>query len=156
MFIAENSRNVARAAINRSFRSRENRPSRVLSCSGETGIKNVTNRDNKFFLRHLLFTNVCTYITPYQLADSDFFPQSSDMSSKCHECEVEIVGDKLRALGLVFHLACFNCKVCGKNLSSPEEAFKGDPSKNIYCLEDYNKSVKKGKNVIKPKLCSLY
>ena len=67
--------------------------------------------------------------------------------TKCGGCGQGISPNDLvrRARNKVFHLKCFTCMVCRKQLSTGEELYVLDENKFI-CKEDYLSSKFQGKN----------
>ncbi len=57
---------------------------------------------------------------------------------KCKMCGQEVSGEIIRALGSIFHAACFKCCVCSRNLSNQDIPFAPDNQGRIYCQPDYN------------------
>lgn len=56
---------------------------------------------------------------------------------KCQECDKEVKGQIIRAVGFAFHKECFICFVCKVDLSTTNQ-FTTDKNNHLYCQKDYN------------------
>merc|ERR1712142_582682 len=63
---------------------------------------------------------------------------NNDGKLVCHECDDEISGQIIRAIGLAFHSVCFKCSVCQKSLADKSVQFTSDAENKLYCQTDYN------------------
>ena len=71
----------------------------------------------------------------------NLFQEQQGGNTSCHKCGKEALGtgEILRALGVVFHPACFVCSVCNKDLTAKDTPFQADDAKNLFCRDCYNK-----------------
>ena len=68
-------------------------------------------------------------------------PAQQGGNTSCFKCGKEALGtgEILRALGVVFHPACFVCSVCSRDLTAKDTPFQADDAKNLFCRDCYNK-----------------
>ena len=69
------------------------------------------------------------------------FQEQQGGNTSCFKCGKEALGtgEILRALGVVFHPACFVCSVCSRDLTAKDTPFQADDAKNLFCRDCYNK-----------------
>ena len=60
-----------------------------------------------------------------------------DGKVKCQECDKEVKGQIIRAVGFAFHPECFKCCECKEDLSASNQ-FTTDKNNRLYCQKDYN------------------
>ena len=72
---------------------------------------------------------------------ANLFQEQQGGNTSCQKCGKEALGtgEILRALGVVFHPACFVCSVCNKDLTAKDTPFQADDAKNLFCRDCYNK-----------------
>lgn len=96
----------------------------------------TTNQNKKRFLQTLSLITVIIHCS---------FPFCRRFGTKCGGCSQGISPNDLvrRARSKVFHLNCFTCMMCNKQLSTGEELYIIDENKFV-CKDDYlsNTSVK--------------
>ena len=60
-----------------------------------------------------------------------------DGTVKCQECDKEVKGQIIRAVGFAYHPECFKCCECKQDLSASKQ-FTTDKENCLYCQKCYN------------------